>query len=75
MKVYDVGGAADFLGLEVATIKYHVYRSKTLRPDGKIGKSIFFCEDTLVAWQSSKRSRGRPPHADLGQNVERPARD
>ncbi len=75
MTVYDVSGAADFLGLDIATIKYHVYRSKTLLPDGKIGRSIFFYEDTLIAWQSNKRARGRPPRTDHGQAVERPARD
>lgn len=75
MTVYDVAGAANFLGLKPATIKYHVYRSKTLVPDGRIGKSIFFREETLVIWQSSKKSRGRPRRTNHGQAVKRPARD
>lgn len=75
MTVYDVPGAADFLGLKPATIKYHVYRSKTLVPDGKIGQSIFFHEETLAAWQSNKRARGRPSRAEHGQIIERPARN
>lgn len=53
--------AAEFLGLSVATVKYHIYTSKQLVPDAKIGKTLVFRRSTLEAFQKTKRGPGRPP--------------
>lgn len=68
MTVYDVAAAAAFLGLKTATLKYHVYSSKTLIPDGKVGNSLFFYEETLTTWKNTKRVVGRPKFKRPGRS-------
>lgn len=63
--IFDLKGAAAYLGLKPTSVKHHIYVTKTLRPDGKIGKSLIFTRSTLDAFMAIKRVAGRPriaPH-------------
>ncbi|NIV38007.1 MAG: helix-turn-helix domain-containing protein [Anaerolineae bacterium] len=56
--------AAEYLGLAVATVKYHIYESKALAPDATIGRTLMFTRDTLDQFQATRRKPGRPPATD-----------
>ena len=52
--------AAEFLGLSVPAVKYHLYAVGDLLPDGRLGRSLYFLPATLREFQSRKRKPGRP---------------
>jgi len=58
--VYDVKSAAKYLRLSVAAVKYHLYVVKDLSPDGKVGRSPWFSQETLDTFLKHKRKPGRP---------------
>lgn len=59
-KLYSTAEAARYLGLSVATVKYHIYQAKDLSPDTTIGRNLVFTQATLDAFAANKRSPGRP---------------
>lgn len=61
MNLYSTQEAAAYLGLSVATIKYHLYHTHALEPDARIGASLCFTQDTLDRFAESRRPPGRPP--------------
>ncbi len=60
VRLYTTGEAAEYLGLSVAAIKYHVHTAHTLTPQ-KVGHSLVFSGHELDTFKSIKRSPGRPP--------------
>ena len=59
-RLFSTADAASYLGLSIATVKYHVYQSGALRPDAKIGKTLVFTRSTLDEFAAQKRRPGRP---------------
>jgi len=51
--------AAKYCGLSVASIRYHVYRTKNLVPDGRVGRNLVFLRPTLDAFKDVLRVPGR----------------
>ena len=64
-ELFSTEQAAEYLGLSVATVKYHIYESATLRADAKVGRTLVFTRETLDAFAASKRKPGRPPASDM----------
>jgi hypothetical protein len=58
---YSTPEAAAYLGLSVSVVKHHIYQTKRLRPDGKVGKNMVFTKRTLDAFKGEARKGGRPP--------------
>jgi hypothetical protein len=59
--VFDLPGAAAYLGMTVHALKWHVYTKRDLVPDGRAGdKHPCFTRDTLDTFQATRRNRGRP---------------
>lgn len=56
---YGINEAAKYLGLSVSALKYHIFESKTLKPQ-KIGHSFIFTQAQLDEFKATKRSPGRP---------------
>lgn|GEM_PF-2837978 len=46
--LYSTATAAERLGLSVATVKYHLYIAKDLKPDYVLGARLIFTEETLA---------------------------
>ena len=64
--LYSTATAAERLSLSVATIKYHLYVAKDLKPDYVLGARLIFTEETLVAFLARKRGPGRPKSVKKG---------
>lgn len=56
--------AAEYLGLTLPGLKHHLYESKDLEPDAKIGRTLVFRRSTLDAFSGRKRGRGHPSLPD-----------
>lgn len=60
MKLYGIQEAAEYLGLQVVTVKKHIYQTKRLVPDANVGHSLVFTQETLDAFKANQRPGGRP---------------
>lgn len=59
--VFDLAGAAAYLGMTTRAVKWHIYVAGDLVPDGRAGdKHPCFTRDTLDTFQATRRARGRP---------------
>jgi excisionase family DNA binding protein len=58
--LFTVREAAQYLGVSVRTIKYHIYESGDLAPDLQVGKTLVFRRETLDRFKRSRRPAGRP---------------
>ena len=65
-KLYGIHGAAKYLGISVAALKYHIHTSKTIAP-ARIGHSLVFTQDQLDQFKSNRRKPGRPRKGDSQQ--------
>lgn len=45
--IYDTQQAALYLGVHIATVKYHLNKTHRLKPDGNIGRGHYFTRATL----------------------------
>lgn len=61
--LFSIAEAAEYLGLEEATVKYHVYTAENLTGQ-KIGRSRVFTKQELDAFAENKRPQGRPRKAE-----------
>ena len=57
--VFDVSGAAQYVGLSVPSIKYHLYRAHDLSGH-QIGNTLLFTRSELDHFLTRKQSPGRP---------------
>ena len=84
MKILSLKQATNFLGLSTATVKYHLYVARDLRPDGRFGRSLYFTCDSLDKFQARKRPSGASfwarqltglsPVVNLAQDADMPAK-
>ena len=59
--VFDLAGAAEYLGMTVRAVKWHVYVGGGLVPDGRAGDlHPCFTRETLDTFKASLRRPGRP---------------
>jgi len=58
--IYSTAQAAAQLGLTVRGIKYLIYESETITPDGTVGKSLYFTQATLDRFNQTRRKPGWP---------------
>lgn len=59
--LYGIEDAAAYLGLTVRTLRYHIYQSKRLAPDKRIGATLIFRQSTLDAFAEEPRISGKRP--------------
>ena len=57
--LFDVFQAAEYCDLSVASIRYHIYRTENLVPDGRIGRNLVFTRETLDEFKAVPRIPGR----------------
>jgi excisionase family DNA binding protein len=60
-QLYSTAEAAEYLGLKVETVKYHLYQSGYLKADVVLGKTLGFYQSTLDAFKESVPPPGRKP--------------
>ena len=59
--VFDLPGAAAYLGMTVRALKWHVYAKRDLIPNGRAGDlHSCFTRETLDAFAATRRRAGRP---------------
>jgi len=63
MKLYSTSAAAEYLGLSLAAVKYHVHTVRNLSP-ARVGGSLVFTQAQLDQFKATKRGPGRPPKED-----------
>jgi hypothetical protein len=59
MKLYSTQEAADYVGLSLQAMKYHVYIAKNITGQ-LVGNSRVFTQDELDQFKAEKRPQGRP---------------
>jgi excisionase family DNA binding protein len=59
-QLFSTEEAAEYLGISVAALKYHVHVAGNIDPM-KIGRSLVFTKEQLDTFQEEKRAPGRPP--------------
>ena len=60
-RIFSIAEAAEYLGVKYETIKYYLYKAKTLKPDITLGGVNGFYQSTLDRFRATKRKPGRPP--------------
>ena len=73
-EIYDVRGAAAYLGLKPETIKYHLYVSRRLVPSARFAKAIVFTRSDLDKFRALNRPAHRPRSSSRKPAVPRPRR-
>jgi excisionase family DNA binding protein len=53
--------AAEYLGVDPGTIRYHLYTSKYLKPYKVIGRTLVFTHDQLDELKKTMPAPGRKP--------------
>lgn len=59
--LYGIEDAAAYLGMTVRTLRYHIYNSKRLAPDKRIGATLIFRQSTLDTFAEEPRIGGKRP--------------
>lgn len=59
MKLYDTKQAAEYLGLSIPGLKYHVHVAHNIIPQ-KLGRTLVYTQEQLDQFQATRRSPGRP---------------
>jgi hypothetical protein len=58
--IFSTAEAAAYLGLKPASLRYHIYVAKDLRPDFTVGRTFAFTRETLDKFAAEKRPAHRP---------------
>ena len=59
MKLYSTKEAAEYIGISVSAMKYHIHTAKTVQPL-HIGNSLIFTQEMLDEFKANRRPQGRP---------------
>lgn len=57
-KLYSTAEAAEYLGIHVQTLKYHIYEQKHLAADYESGGNLLFLQSTLDAFKAAHQAEG-----------------
>lgn len=57
-KLYSTAEAADYLGIHVQTLKYHIYDMNHLAADFEVSGNLLFLQSTLDAFKAAHQSEG-----------------
>ena len=60
LSLFSTAQAAEYLGLSVSSMKYHLYSANDLAADIKVGQALLFTRETLDRFAENKRPPGRP---------------
>ena len=58
-KLYSTKQAAEYIGISLPTLKYHLYIAKNLSAP-KVGNSLVFTQEMLDEFKANRRGPGRP---------------
>lgn len=58
-QIFSTREAAEYLGLSLHTMRYHIHYVKTIKGQ-KMGNSLMFTREQLDDFKANKRSAGRP---------------
>lgn len=59
--LFGLAEAAEYMGVAETTLRYHIYNSKRLAPDKKIGATLIFRKSTIDAFAEEPRVSGKRP--------------
>jgi DNA-binding CsgD family transcriptional regulator len=57
-KLYSTAEAAEYLGIHLETLKYHIYDQKHIEPDYTIGRDLAFLQSTLDDFKAKHQAKG-----------------
>ena len=57
--LFSTEQAAQYLGLSISALKYHIYETGDIKPQ-KFGHSFIFTKEQLDLFNSTRRPQGRP---------------
>jgi predicted transcriptional regulator len=57
-KLYSTAEAAEYLGIHVQTLKYHIYEQQHLAADYETGGNLLFLQSTLDAFKAAHQTEG-----------------
>ena len=57
-KLYTTAEAAEYLGIHVQTLKYHIYEKGHLAADYDAGGNLLFLQSTLEAFKAAHQTAG-----------------
>jgi excisionase family DNA binding protein len=60
-RLFSTAEAAEYLGLKVETVKYHLYQSGHLKADVVLGRTLGFYQSTLDEFKQNVPRPGRRP--------------
>lgn len=63
-KMYETADAAEYLGITIDGLKYYINRAKTLKADGRVGRSLVFSKETLDTFNANRQGPGRPKQSE-----------
>lgn len=55
-QIFSIPEAAEYLGVVASVVRYHVYQSKYLQPDFRLGRELGFYKSTLDAYMRKYQS-------------------
>lgn len=58
-QLFSTKEAAEYLGVSVSTVRYHIYEIKTLKGQ-RVGNSLVFTKEVLDEFKKNKRPARRP---------------
>lgn len=58
-KLYSTAEAANYLGISVSALKYHIYFAEDIAGQ-LVGRTLVFTEDELEKFNNTRRPQGRP---------------
>ena len=59
-KLYSTVLAAEYLNMDISTLKYHIHVAKNLK-GVLLGHSLVFTQEILDEFYRNRRPQGRPP--------------
>ena len=57
-KLYSTAEAAEYLGIHVQTLKYHIYEQKHFAADYESSGNLLFLQETLDAFRAGHQAEG-----------------
>lgn len=55
---WSVGEVAEYLGVQASTVRAYVARREMPEPDGRVWRTPWWWDTTIIAWQQGRPGRG-----------------
>ncbi len=62
---WSVGEVAEHLGVQASTVRAYVARREMPEPDGRVWRTPWWRDTTIIAWQQGRPGRGARAPRDV----------